>query len=517
MRKSKLLTTVKCAVLALAMMATSYSVGGRTAKAASQTEIEQPQNMVTVNQPVVDKLTDCKDENWYYFDITQPGYFNVSLAPTADAKQEDIDYGWTLVIYDKANWGDGEIRSYNRWTGTGTTATFPFHAGRYYIKVDATFDHAGDSQAPTNVPYSLTVNFTPSSVWEVEGNDSDNTANFIAPDVTYYGTTYHSKDQDWFKLTATKKGYYELVFVSDENNDLAEIGDGWTVSILNAEKNEIKSYSYIKSSLTSLKLPFNPGDYYIHIFPTYSYRGDSSAPTNCIYRFTWKQTSNASWEKEGNDSQPTATPIKMNKSYIGNTYWCKDADWYKFKITKKGPALFTLTSDAGNDMEDVDDGWTLSIYKKGATNPALETRNIKSSGTLNLMLPKGEYYLRVYPSNTYNGDNYAPTNCQYTLKTQYVQIPDACAIKSVKSGKKSATITWKKNSAAQGYYIYRSTKPKSGFKKIATIKKGSTTKYVDKKGLKSKKKYYYRVAAYNKLGKFNTKGNQGAAKGVVVK
>ena len=42
---------------------------------------------------------------------------------------------------------------------------------------------------------------------------------------------------------------------------------------------------------------------------------------------------------------------------------------------------------------------------------------------------------------------------------------------------------------------YRSTKKSKGYKKIGTTKK---TSYVDRKGLKSKKTYYYKIRA--KLG-----------------
>ena len=68
----------------------------------------------------------------------------------------------------------------------------------------------------------------------------------------------------------------------------------------------------------------------------------------------------------------------------------------------------------------------------------------------------------------------------------------------VKAKKKSAKISWKKVSGANGYVIYRSTKSKSGFKAVKTIKKGSTVKYTNK-SLKKGKKYYYKVRAYRKV------------------
>lgn len=65
----------------------------------------------------------------------------------------------------------------------------------------------------------------------------------------------------------------------------------------------------------------------------------------------------------------------------------------------------------------------------------------------------------------------------------------------VKAGSKQAKISWKKIKGVTGYEVYRSTKKSSGYKKVATIKKASTTSYTNKK-LKKNKKYYFKVRAY---------------------
>ena len=57
------------------------------------------------------------------------------------------------------------------------------------------------------------------------------------------------------------------------------------------------------------------------------------------------------------------------------------------------------------------------------------------------------------------------------------------------AGKKKVTVSWKKADGAKQYEIYRSTKKKSGYKKIAATTK---TKYENKK-LKKGKRYYYKV------------------------
>lgn len=70
----------------------------------------------------------------------------------------------------------------------------------------------------------------------------------------------------------------------------------------------------------------------------------------------------------------------------------------------------------------------------------------------------------------------------------------APVIKSVKAGKKKATVNWEQVDYAQSMVIYRSTKKNSGFKAIKTISNNTTLKYTDKK-VKKGKTYYYKVEA----------------------
>lgn len=66
------------------------------------------------------------------------------------------------------------------------------------------------------------------------------------------------------------------------------------------------------------------------------------------------------------------------------------------------------------------------------------------------------------------------------------------------------TLKWQETAGAQGYQIYRSTKPNSGFKKVATIKSGGTVSWSDKTGIN--KTYYYKIRSYryfNEIGIFS--------------
>lgn len=81
------------------------------------------------------------------------------------------------------------------------------------------------------------------------------------------------------------------------------------------------------------------------------------------------------------------------------------------------------------------------------------------------------------------------------------------------AGKKKVTLTFKKAAGASKYYIYRSTKKGSGYKKIATTTK---TKYVDKK-VKKGKKYYYKVKSVRSVTNTITSSYSKIAKSKKVK
>jgi len=85
--------------------------------------------------------------------------------------------------------------------------------------------------------------------------------------------------------------------------------------------------------------------------------------------------------------------------------------------------------------------------------------------------------------------------CTVTVKSAAFTPSVPGSFKAVNVKTRSAKLTWKKVSGATGYMVYRSTKKISGFKRVATVKKASTVKYVNKK-LKKGKTYYYKIRAY---------------------
>ncbi|MDE8732875.1 family 10 glycosylhydrolase [Eubacteriales bacterium DFI.9.88] len=122
-------------------------------------------------------------------------------------------------------------------------------------------------------------------------------------------------------------------------------------------------------------------------------------------------------------------------------------------------------------------------YKKIKTIDKAQTSTYKDSS-----LVSGKSY--YYKIRGYKGSQYGAFS---TVKSGTPK-PSAPKI-SVKAGKRSAAIKWKKISGANGYVLYRAAGTKGKFKTIRTIKSGSTIKYTNKK-LAKKKKYTFRMRAY---------------------
>lgn len=85
-----------------------------------------------------------------------------------------------------------------------------------------------------------------------------------------------------------------------------------------------------------------------------------------------------------------------------------------------------------------------------------------------------------------------------TSNEEKVELPKV-TLKISKAKAKSVTLKWNKIKNVKKYYVLRSTKKKSGYKKIATVK-NTANQYTNAK-LKENKTYYYKVQAVLTDGK----------------
>lgn len=114
------------------------------------------------------------------------------------------------------------------------------------------------------------------------------------------------------------------------------------------------------------------------------------------------------------------------------------------------------------------------------------------------------YYYKVAVSNGGNQSDAAKVTVMKQPKIK------------VKAAKRSAKISWKKDSSASGYRVYMSTKKKGKYKMAAIVSGKKKVKATIKK-LKSGKTYYFKVSAYKEVGKKKVAGKVSAVKKVRIK
>ena len=115
-----------------------------------------------------------------------------------------------------------------------------------------------------------------------------------------------------------------------------------------------------------------------------------------------------------------------------------------------------------------------------------------TSTSISGLSPKTLYKFRVAAYATMNGKRY------YSGKSSIVSnsplLPATTKIKKIRK-KGAVKLTWRKVAGASGYAVFRSPKKYTGFKRVALTKKPKALI----KG-KRKKKFFYIVKAYRKIG-----------------
>lgn len=122
--------------------------------------------------------------------------------------------------------------------------------------------------------------------------------------------------------------------------------------------------------------------------------------------------------------------------------------------------------------------------------------------------PGKQYYYKIsaYGQSRYHGTVYSALSAAKSKKL----VPPKATIRSLKKkSKKTALLTWKKISGADGYEIYRKESGKK-WKKLKTLKRTGTIRSTV--SLKSGKTYQYRIRAYKKNGSKKIYGAYSASK-----
>lgn len=188
-----------------------------------------------------------------------------------------------------------------------------------------------------------------------------------------------------------------------------------------------------------------------------------------------------------------------------------------FTIVPGKPTSLKLSSGTGKTLsfswkkQTGASGYEVSLYK--GTSKVKVTTTTKTTYKFTKLKTNTQYTFQVRAYKTINGSKkYGSASSKLVVKTA-AKAPTGL---QVTAGSKSATLKWKKTSGVTGYEIYMSTKKKSGFKKVATVKSASKVKYTKKK-LTSKKTYYFKIRSYTTKNSQKSYSNYTSVKKVKIK
>lgn len=347
---------------------------------------------------------------------------------------------------------------------------------------------------------------------EAEPNNNPATVNKL-PLNTWVKGQANPDDQDWYEINIPQRGVSSFTIMPDAENTS---NTAWYMKLLDENRNVLIEFSTNDGKKTSSwENGWAPGKYYLVVNSKYYSRGTY----NLIFNY---QMSNE-WEQEiyyKNKNFSNTNAIELNKWYTGNLYCNSDEDYYCVQLTGTNKISLDFKID---DIVADPGTWYVDFYeyntkkKIGATTSINSNTSLTAEGTGSIVVKirTNEYgYLSASNDRYHVRVNIVPQNKVEPSINKVVK-PSATRITSIKAGKRKAIIVWKKASKATGYYVYRATSAKGSYKRIATVK--GKTSYIDKKSLKSKKRYYYKVVSFRKSGSKITKAKASGVKSVKVK
>lgn len=364
------------------------------------------------------------------------------------------------------------------------------------------------------VAFSPTVKTEAAMLQESEPNDNPAQANQLPLNTWVKGKMddAYDYDVDWYQFTIPKRGVSQIEMIPDSTNTS---GAGWKVSVQDVNRHEMLQIS--GRTAESYKLGLAPGKYYMKVSGIHQTFVDNTHPYNLRINYSESEE----WEIEQyyeNKNFSNANNILPNKKYTGNMYSERDVDYYRVKINGKQQTTVTFSID---DTVSSPGRWMVELIEYNTrkslgfyTTSENLTRTVQCNGDLIIKVSTGLWWYAegdiYHVQAAVKNANKTTTPVKATVKK-----PSATKITSIKAGKRKATVRWKKASNATGYYVYRSTSPRGKYKKVTTVT--GRTYYTDKKSLKSKKNYYYKVVSIRKSGSKVLKSKASGYKRVKVK
>ena len=433
-----------------------YTASKRWEKEFNDTYLEA--DNITINQNFNGSLCNYNDVDWYKFNISNKGYITLTF------NHEYIEYNsrfWIITLY---NSNMSQINTYEI-LGTNTLNIFEkigVKAGAYYIKI-----RSGDGQRDSD--YNLKINYTASSYWETELNDSYSTANNISVNQTYYGNIKDCNDVDWYNYKIEKAGYYSLKFVHDYiENDSRYM----CIEVYNSRFSLLDTYEIKGSTVSSTmkKMYLSSGKYYLKIM---GYDGNYGAD----YNFNISQAHTHSYKTIVTKASSTSNGAVVKKCSCGVT---------------TGKRIIYAANNISLSL-------TSYTYDGKIHTPSVKVK--ASDGTV----LNSAYYTVQYASGRKSVGNYTAkiifkgSYYKGTVTKYFVIKPATTFIKSITSRSRGFRVDWKKQSVQTSGYQIQYSKKSNFSGAVSTLTKNNSQITKTYNGLAKNTRYYIRIRTYKSV------------------